>query len=735
MRRRDPARAILIAGGAIVGALALIALIGVIVVTAIAETVPPLRDLHPITGGDASVVYYSDGTQAGLIKSRVLHEPIATAQMPRYLREATVAIEDQRFWTTGAVDPLALVRAAITDLTAGKALQGGSTITMQLVRNLYLPDDKSFTFKVKEAVIAERLEKAHSKQWILTSYLNTVPYGTVDGQTAEGVQAASWVFFDHPARDDNLAESALLAGLPQAPSDYDPFSDPAAAIARRNVVLAKMAQLGYISAARAAAAEREPLGLHPNHHYQLGGSYLLDFIKQQLVDRYGEAVVADGGLKVYTTLNPHLDALAREAITTVLNQPGDPSAAVVSENPANGYVDAIAQSGSYSESEFNLATQGRRQPGSTFKAIVLADALVHGIDPFTTTYLSHTLEPGWLPIAPTYKVTIDSGANLDAFMNLDSALVASDNTVFAQLAADLGETSVTQMAYAMGVLPGTLNNYPAEALGGLTVGVTPLEMANVYSTIADGGYRNKQITITKVVFPDGHVDSSWGVPQRVQVLSKAATLVETEILQHNVEYGTATLSAIGCPTAAKTGTTSGLVDAWLDGFTPGRATVVWMGYRDKNISMTDVHGQPQFGGLLPAQIWHDFMSSIVTPPCAQFEPPTSDPMTYLPFSGVYQREGAAAYVAKSTGPTGATGASQGTGGTQSPTTGGSPTSGGPAPGGAQAPTSNNGTATGTGGGGAAGGGGGGGGGGAGGGANSGGAGAPAGGGAAVGATN
>ena len=668
MRRKDPAKAILIAGGALFGTLALAVLAGAAVVAAIAHGVPPLKDLKPLIRGEASTVYYSDGSVAGLIPSTVLRTPIAFSQMPRNVREATVAIEDQRFWSTGAIDPLSLARAAITDLTSGKTLQGGSTITMQLVRNLYLPDDHSFKFKIKEAVIAERLEQAHSKEWILKSYLNYVPYGTVGGQTAEGVQAASWIFFDRPARDDTLAQAALLAGLPQAPSDYNPFSDPVAAKDRRNVVLSKMAQLGYISQATARAAQAASLELHPNHHYQLGGNYLTDFIRTELIKKYGTQRLADGGLRVYTTISPHLGALAKHAITGVLDLPTDPAAALVSENPNNGYVDAMAQSSTYSQSQYNLATQAQRQPGSTFKAIVLADALSHGIDPFSTDYLSHTLEAGWLSIAPTYTVTIDSGGNLDANLNLDQALVASDNTVFAQLAADLTESSVTKMAYALGVRT-HLNSYPAEALGGLTYGVTPLEMANVYSTIADGGYRNKQITIKKVQFPDGRFDSSWGVPHRVQVLSRAAALVETEILQHNVQYGTATGSAISCPSAAKTGTTSKLVDAWLDGFTPNRTTVVWMGYPKTNVPMTDVHGQAQFGGLLPADIWHDFMSSVVTAPCAQFAAPTTDPMSYLPFAGTYQRAGEAAYVPPSTGPSGATGApgaGGGNGGTHSP---------------------------------------------------------------------
>ncbi|MGA3361841.1 MAG: transglycosylase domain-containing protein [Solirubrobacteraceae bacterium] len=674
-RHTGSGRRILIAIGAVFGMILVVALAGVIVVAAIAAKVPPLDKLVPITAGQASTVYYDNGTQIGLIKSTILRDPIPGWQMPSYLREATVAIEDQRFYQHGAIDYLALARAALTDLTAGQTLQGGSTITMQLVRNLYLPDDRTFAFKVKEAVIAQRLEHAHSKSWILTSYLNTVPYGTdAEGQTAEGVETASWTFFDHPAAQDDLAQSALLAGLPQAPTEYDPLVHPQAALQRRNTVLAKMAQLGYISTAVAVAAERSPLGLVPNDHYDVSGdNYFLDYVKAELIDRYGLARVQAGDLKVYTTIDPRLQQLARAAIDGVLDLPTDPSAALVSENPANGYVDAMAQSGTYEESQFNLATQAHRQPGSTFKAIVLADALSHGIDPFTTYYLSHTLEPGWLTGYPTYMVTIDGGGNLDAPLNLDEALVASDNTVFAQLAADLTEASVTRMAYAMGVVPGTLHSYPAEALGGLTYGVTPLEMANVYSTIADGGYRNKQITITKVVFPNGHVDSSWGRPARVQVLSTAATAVETEILQHNVEYGTATLSAIGCPTAAKTGTTSNLVDAWLDGFTPNRTTVVWMGYPKSDVSMTDVHGQAQYGGDLPAQIWHNFMSDVVTPPCAQFLSPTADPMTYLPFSGHYQQVGLASYV-PSTGPTGATGASgakAGTGGATAPSAQGS----------------------------------------------------------------
>ena len=298
----------------------------------------------------------------------------------------------------------------------------------------------------------------------------------------------------------------------------------------------------------------------------------------------------------------------------------------------------MAESESYEQSQYNLAADGHRQPGSTFKAIDLADALSRGIDPNSTYYLSHTLEPGWLPTYPTYEVKTFEGTSLNKSINLVNATLTSDNTVYAQLAADLGENTITEMAYKMGVKT-HLSSYPAEALGGLTLGVTPLEMADVYATLADGGYRNSPIAITKVVFPDGHVDSSWGVPHRMKVLSEGVTAEETSILHENVESGTATHSAIDCPTAAKTGTTSELVDAWLDGYTPHYSTVVWMGYPNKRVSMTDVHGEPQQGGYLPAEIWHDYMAAVTEgQTCLPFSEP-KEPISYQPFFGHYASTG------------------------------------------------------------------------------------------------
>jgi penicillin-binding protein 1A len=638
--RAGPARILLIGGGVLVTALIVGAIAAVGYVLHVAQSAPALATLRPLVGGGSSQVFAANGTRLGFIQSDQLRTPVSWNQIPTSLKNATVAIEDQRFYKNDGVDLTGIFRSAVKDATHGEALQGGSTITMQLVRNLYLGGDQhTLKQKIIEAKLALDYNEHHSKHSILNSYLNSVPYGTVGGQTAVGVQAAARTFFDKPASQLDLEQSALLAGLPQAPSQYNPFIDAAAARQRRNEVLTKMAELHYITAAQANAAKAEPLEVkHGNYYSQRSEPFFFEYVRKQLIQRYGRKTVEQGGLRVYTTIDLNMQRQARKAIAEILDEPEDPASAIVTINPANGDIEAMAESESYEQSQYNLAADGHRQPGSTFKAIDLADALSRGIDPNSTYYESHTLAPGWLPGYPTYEVKTFEGTSLNKSINLVNATLTSDNTVYAQLAADLGEKTVTEMAYKMGVTT-HLSSYPAEALGGLTLGVTPLEMADVYATLADGGYRNKPIAISKVVFPSGHVDSSWGTPHRVKVLSNGITSEETNILHQNVESGTATRSAIDCPTAAKTGTTSELVDAWLDGYTPHYSTVVWMGYPTKRVSMTDVHGEPQQGGYLPAEIWHAYMSMVTEgQKCSEF-PPATESLSYQPFFGKYASTG------------------------------------------------------------------------------------------------
>ncbi len=632
-------RTLLIVAGVSATALAIAAVAAVAYVVGVVHETPRLSSLHAALTGGSSQVYAADGTRLGFIQSEELRSPVGWSDIPANLRNATVAIEDQRFYKHSGIDVTGLFRSAIKDVTSGSALQGGSTLEMQLVRNLYLGNDnRTLHQKIEEAKLAVEYAERHSKREILTNYLNSVPYGTIGGQTAIGVQAAARIFFDKPASQLNLAQAALLAGLPQAPSQYNPFLDASAARERRNEVLSKMAELHYVSAAQASAAEASPLQVKLGNYYsQRRESFFFEYVRQQLINRYGKRTVEQGGLKVYTTIDLRMQGLARKAIAEVLNEPGDPAAAIVTLNPHNGDIEAMAESKSYSQSQFNLAADGHRQPGSTFKAIDLADALSRGVDPNSTFYVSKELTEGWLPAYPTYPVKTFDGT-YKGRINLVQATLASDNTVYAQLAADLGEETITHMAYQMGVKT-HLSSLAAEALGGLTYGVTPLEMSVVYATLADGGWRNAPIAITKVVFPNGHTDSNWGTPQRVKVLSEAITGEESNILHQNVLGGTAVNSAINCPTAAKTGTTSELADAWLDGYNSEFSTVVWMGYPNKRVPMTDVHGEAQQGGRLPAVIWHDYMSAATEgKPCAPLNT-SSEGISYRPFYGKFAATG------------------------------------------------------------------------------------------------
>jgi penicillin-binding protein 1A len=632
-------RVLFVGGGVLVSALVIGAIVVVAYVINVVQSAPALDRLQPRLVGGTSAVFASDGTRLGFIQADQLRTPVGWSEIPTDLKNATVAIEDQRFYKHNGVDLTGIFRAAVKDVTNGAALQGGSTITMQLVRNLYLGGyQRTLRQKIIEAKLAIDYEKHHGKRSILTSYLNSVPYGTVGGQTALGVQAAARIFFDKPASQLNLGQSALLAGLPQAPSQYNPFRDEGAARQRRNEVLRKMAELHYIDGAQASAAEHAPLEIKRGTFYsKRREDFFFEYVREQLARRYGSSAVSQGGLKVYTTINLKMQSLARKAIGEVLNQPEDPAAAVVTLNPANGDIEAMAESASFGQSQYNLAADGHRQPGSTFKAIDLADALSRGIDPNSTFYGSHPLAPGWLQGYPEYGVKTfggESNGNID----LVQATLKSDNTVYAQLAADLGWETITQMAYKMGVTT-HLSSFPAEALGGLTLGVTPLEMAVVFATLADGGWRNSPIAITKVVFPDGRVDNNWGQPHRVKVLSEAITGEETSILHQNVLGGTAVKSAIGCPTAAKTGTTNDFIDAWLDGYNSEYSTVVWMGYPTHRVSMTSVHGETQQGGKLPADIWHAYMGPVTEgKPCAPLNE-SSAGISYQPFFGKYATTG------------------------------------------------------------------------------------------------
>jgi penicillin-binding protein 1A len=620
-------------------AIAVLALVGYVV--GIAASAPSLSSLTPNPKGALSIVYAADGSRLGFIQSDELRTPIPARDIPQGLKDATVAIEDQRFYKHKGVDFEGVIRAALKNLESHKTVQGGSTITMQLVRNLYISNEgRTFKRKVREAKLAEELENEHpgrpGKAWILAKYLNTAPYGTVGGQNAIGVQAAARIFFNTTAGKLTLPQSALLAGLPQAPSRYNPFLNPSGALRRRNEVIRKMAQLGYIQPETAQRALAAPLGVtHSRYYSARRESYFFDFVTQELITRYGINKVRKGGLRIHTTIDLQMQKAARAAMAGQLNQPGDPASAVVSIDPRNGYIRAMASSERYAKSKFNVAAQGHRQAGSTFKVMVLMTALRRGVDPERTSYVSKHLEPGWLKAAPTYEVET-YGHSYGGSMNLVSATLKSDNTVYAQLDADLGPDAVRQTAYDMGIKT-KLDAYPAEGLGGLTIGVSPLEMADAYATIASGGWRNKPIAVTRVTFPDKRSDYL-GTPKRVKAFEDGVTYEATKILIKNIQGGTGTAANIGCPAGGKTGTVDDFTDAWFAGFTPHLATSVWVGYPGAKVPMTSVHGISVNGGSFPARIWHDYMQVAKGSDCSDFAQPTT-PFISAPFFGKFSRTG------------------------------------------------------------------------------------------------
>jgi penicillin-binding protein 1A len=615
------------------GVIAVLSLAGYVL--SVASSAPPLDSLKPVDQGTSSAVYAADGTRLGFIQSDEIRTPIPLQRIPESMQAATVAIEDERFYRHGGVDYEGIARAAFKNLEAGKAVEGGSTITQQLVRNLYVGRERTLERKIREARLAEELEDRHSKRWILESYLNSVPYGTVDGQTAVGVQAAAQTFFAKPAKNLTLEDSALLAGLPQSPSKLNPFQNPRDALERRNKVLDKMADLGYISDARASEARRAPLGLKRGDLYiKIREPFFFDYVKQQLIDRFGVNTVRKGGLKVYTTIDPKLQKAGREAIDSTLPYPGDPSSAVVAIDPRTGYIRAMASSSKYKHAQYNLAAQGHRQPGSAFKTFVLATAVKRGVNPYSTSYVSRPLDLKTDDYGPWKVQTYDQ--SYGGSMNLVRATLRSDNTVYAQLDLDLGPKSVAETAKAMGITT-KLDGYPAEGLGGLTRGVSPLEMANAYATLASGGMRNKPIAILRVRFPDGE-EEDLGKPKRERVLSDAQAHEVTKILEQNVTSGTGTRSQIGCPSAGKTGTTDNFNDAWFDGYTPHLATAVWVGYPDALREMRSVHGISVAGGTFPAEIWKKFMDVAKGGNCADFPQPKTR-ISWSPFFGRYSKGG------------------------------------------------------------------------------------------------
>ena len=615
-------------------ALAMGVLVAVGWVVAVADSAPNLSQLTPHNPHPLSEVFAANGAPLGYVYSPTVASPVAGSQIPTSLKQATVAIEDKRFYHHGALDYQGILRAGIKDLFGGGgSVQGASTLTMQLVNNLYLDRTKyaashNIRYKIIQAKLAEQLQKGHSKAWILDKYLNDVPYGEVGGETAIGVGAASQMFFNKPVWKLDLAQEALLAGLPQAPTDYNPFLHRAQARARRAAVLQAMVSSRYISQAQASAAESERLQVRANNSYSFRRQpFVFDYVVQQLAQRLCPRtptncpIVRNGGLKIYTTLDMKRQQEAQQAINSheggaVLDN--QPAAALASIDPTSGHIVALASSATYDQTKYFYPVQARRQTGSAFKVFALM-TLIHDYDgdPNSTYYTSKFLPAGWEPAAPSWSVHT-AELTYQGTINITKATIVSDNTVFAQLAADLGWDKLDATAHAMGITS-PLNGYPSEVIGGLYNCCTMLEMADAYATVANGGTHVAPTIISKVVFPDGST-INMSDPPRKTVFSSGETYAATKVLEGVIQSGTGTAANYGCPAAGKTGTAENLDNAWFVGFTPQLSTAVWVGYpQSQSISL----GANGFGGTLAAPIWHDYMVQASNGFCGDFPQPTT----------------------------------------------------------------------------------------------------------------
>jgi penicillin-binding protein 1A len=570
---------------------------------ALSRNLPSLEELRRRPNAVNTTVYDSHGEVIAELRGAENRVLVVSTDIPDVMKQATVATEDARFYTHHGVDFQGVVRAVLENVRAGGVVQGGSTITEQFVKNAYVGDERTYTRKIREAVLAWQLEDRWSKDKILTEYLNTVFYGA----SAYGVEAAALTYFHKHVSELNLKEAALLAALPKAPSEITPTVAPKQAKQRRDVVLQLMADQGYISQARATATMKKKLGVYarPHNPNDSMADYFIDYVTSVLTKKYGTAKVFEGGLKVYTSINMDWQ---REAIgvikttTAPLDFGFKPSAALVAIDPRNGYIRTMVGGLDYKKQQFNLAWQAKRQPGSAMKPFVLTTGIEQGMNPYTTYYNSKS--PIIIPMGAYAAPWVVNGDGPGGMESVAAATTISDNVVYAQLSVDVHPENTVTMAHKLGI-KSPLDAVPSITLG--TSGVTPLEMADAYATFASGGIRHTPQAIVRVVNRSG--DVIWRPNTKgVRAIPAGIASEVTKILETVAVSGTgsATGAYFPYPRAGKTGTADDNCDVWYSGYTPQLAAAVWMGDIDQRLPMGST-----FGGTYCAPMWGKFFAAAL----------------------------------------------------------------------------------------------------------------------------
>lgn len=592
----------------------------------IPRSVPSLDELNPSDSAETSKVYALDGTLITEFHAEENREIVPFEKMSDYIKDAILAVEDKRFYDHQGVDYIRIIGALIANIRAGNKEQGASTITMQYIRNVYFTPEKTLRRKINEAIIAVQLERNYTKDKILEMYLNTIYFGV----GTYGVEKASQAYFGVSANDLTLQQAALLAALVRAPSIYNPYSDIAKAQDRRNLVLKLMYEQQSIDKEEYLDAISSPVDLNKDTQVDSNiqqnqiAPYFVDFVKQQLYEKkFTDYDVFKGGLRIYTTLDIGLQEKAENAIRTVFPQDLGPSYSLISIDPANGYIYALIGGKDYNTSKFNIATQGKRQPGSVFKVPVLMTALNMNLSP-NDKYNPNGPITIDIPSGPDWTVENYGGTNYDTqAMSVVDATINSVNVVYAQLIMRVGAENVEKLCNEMGIE--NIGNNPAIALGGLEEGITPLDMSKIFSTLAANGYYREPVCILKITDSSGNLLYEYDPDKNdnnKQIMDAPAAYYTTKILERVILEGTGKGANIGRPAAGKTGTTSDFRDAWFGGYTPELATVVWMGHVESNKPMEPIEGRSLTGGSYPADIWREYMSAVLEgKPVVQFEAP------------------------------------------------------------------------------------------------------------------
>ncbi len=569
----------------------------------LSTTLPDLGvDQSAFRPAETSVVYASDGSVLAEWHGEQDRTVIAFDKIPGSMRDAVVAIEDERFYSHTGVDTEAIMRALKVNAEKGEIRQGGSTITQQVVKLLFTGGERTMTRKIREALMAYQLETKADKEKLLETYLNLVYFG----QGSYGVESAAHRYFGKTATDLTLSESALLAGIIQSPTRFSPTDNIEFSTERRNVVLKKMLELGYITPQEEQRARSVEVTLAPSAEEAAIAPYFVEYVKQDLIDALGSELVFQGGLRVQTSLSPPVQRAAEEAASALLSAKGDPAVALVCLDHTTGDVIAMVGGRNFDTDKFNLAVQGRRQPGSAFKPFVLATALSQGVRPtdvFSAAPYSVEVTDGVWNVQ-NYENAVTSGS-----MTLSAATNWSVNAVYARLIMKVGAANVVKTAAAMGITT-PLDPNPAIALGGLKTGVSPLEMASAYGTIASGGIRRNPSGIVRVTNGAGETIYA---PERTEVraIDERVAKTTSAMLHDVVETGTGQAARISTWSAGKTGTTQAHRDAWFVGYSARLCTAVWVGHPEGQVSMTNVHGIKVTGGSYPAKIWQRFMQKAL----------------------------------------------------------------------------------------------------------------------------